>query len=1035
MNRYKHLSLVALLGLMVPLTAISADSSGSFPYKKYNRSGELVLEAERLIASEQYEEALEMYREARNILTGLLELYPNANKNLFNTRITGIDVKIERLERLLGKSSAPQATESLPSAGAVTPSATSAPAAPSDRNASARELVMANAEIQMLKTENAQLKEQILDAAQQLETVKRELRYGSATSEEVQNLLKEKRELQEKLNFKDNQIAELNKKIAAPEGIRTEYEARLFDAQRRADAATKKLDNYQSNLKIFQEEAAATKEQLVEQRGLVKDMREQLENQRIHLANVEGALQLSKNETAELSEKIAGLELAAKGKDEIIANYKESTALLEQRLLDAAGSDDAVTRLQGDLFVENKKLRENRDELRNRARELERDLQIQQDKVRSLNQKSTQDNDALKRALSEVESLNMEILRLSDDKEKLIVDNEKYVSDLQAQRERIEQLTADLLDSANKYDLLRHRLDSWDNSSEAIAEMNTAKISNLKTLLDERNADYAALQEKYNSLELQYSSAQQNARQLKQAVIDLQDEQAAAASEEAQALKKELEEQQAAYTKLQMASETTQEELRQLKAQIVELEAGKIDVAAVQQENQKYEEVQAKCQLAEQKLAVAEQQIKTLTEENDKLRGDDGVKNKIAELTDTNRQLREELTRALAGGGNTIPEMATGVALTPEQIRIMLDAAVAAELKDDAEVAIWHYQKVLETEPDNVAANRRLGGVFLKRDRYEEAAKHLQLALLRTPDDIDTAVDYAKALNAQRKYGNTLSLLGPFQEKNPDNRAILLETGIALNRSAQYAEAEKYLGKILEIQSRHPQANLEMARAIIHGDPAKVAESANHYRIAKEEGCVPDPELEDLLQSELNDKTETIEFLYQTAQEALESGDGETAIWYYQQLTDLDPSNPMPKYLTGYIFANSNRVEEALALLDRTGGSADSRAVEGFALVKGGRYGEAAAVFEAAAAASEGKPWQTPLELNALKLELNNFFASNATSDNADLQRAAQAFDTFAGQTAEATQLEAPVPQEAQPEAPAPQEAQPEAQAQGSQTK
>ena len=104
MNRYKHLSLVALLGLMVPLTAISADSSGSFPYKKYNRSGELVLEAERLIASEQYEEALEMYREARNILTGLLELYPNANKNLFNTRITGIDVKIERLERLLGKS-------------------------------------------------------------------------------------------------------------------------------------------------------------------------------------------------------------------------------------------------------------------------------------------------------------------------------------------------------------------------------------------------------------------------------------------------------------------------------------------------------------------------------------------------------------------------------------------------------------------------------------------------------------------------------------------------------------------------------------------------------------------------------------------------------------------------------------------------------------------------------------------------------------------------------------------------------------------
>ena len=282
----------------------------------------------------------------------------------------------------------------------------------------------------------------------------------------------------------------------------------------------------------------------------------------------------------------------------------------------------------------------------------------------------------------------MEILRLSDDKEKLIVDNEKYVSDLQAQRERIEQLTADLLDSANKYDILQNRLDSWDNSSEAIAEMNTEKISNLKTLLDERNADYAALQEKYNSLELQYSSAQQNARQLKQAVIDLQDEQAAAASEEAQALKKELEEQQAAYTKLQMASETTQEELRQLKAQIVELEAGKIDVAAVQQENQKYEEVQAKCQLAEQKLAVAEQQIKTLTEENDKLRGDDGAKNKIADLTDTNRQLREELTRALAGGGNTIPEMATGVALTPEQIRIMLDAAVAAELKDDAEVAI-----------------------------------------------------------------------------------------------------------------------------------------------------------------------------------------------------------------------------------------------------------------------------------------------------------------------------------------------------------
>ncbi|MEG2075171.1 MAG: tetratricopeptide repeat protein, partial [Victivallaceae bacterium] len=251
--------------------------------------------------------------------------------------------------------------------------------------------------------------------------------------------------------------------------------------------------------------------------------------------------------------------------------------------------------------------------------------------------------------------------------------------------------------------------------------------------------------------------------------------------------------------------------------------------------------------------------------------------------------------------------------LSEEQLAELLKTGLDAEAKGHYEVAIWHFQKILERLPNHFEANYHLGEILNRRERFQEAEKLLQRAAKLMPEHVEANMALITSLAGQNKFGNAFQILQPLLKNAPtDGKLLNLAADVAF-RGGDYAAAEKYAAAELAQNPKSSKCNLVLAQVLTRkGDEASLSQAGKYYQSAKQNGALPDLNLEEKLGKYMVDKLEVIEFMQKGAAEALGEQDYLAAAWYYGELFKLQSGTRLYQDLFRYYSIKGGNAEAVM---------------------------------------------------------------------------------------------------------------------------
>lgn len=304
-----------------------------------------------------------------------------------------------------------------------------------------------------------------------------------------------------------------------------------------------------------------------------------------------------------------------------------------------------------------------------------------------------------------------------------------------------------------------------------------------------------------------------------------------------------------------------------------------------------------------------------------------------ARLAELRREAEEQLTReaALTAAQGRGESKIAPLSLT-EQIKSHLSGGEEAVKRGAVEVALFHYRKILELEPDNRTAARELG--LLEAGRGNRGAARELLARAYGWDNADLAVvkAYAGLLLAEHQPGNALSVLALAVEKNPEDYDLLYMKASALGETGEVDASQKLFNQLLLLKPDRPEAYEGLAVLLAENFADRLEEAARYYSKSRENGGGLNRYLESALADYLVKDDETIDFLYRAAADAEKSGEWESAMWFYMQLTELEPARDLAKLNLAWALLEQKNYAEAAAWASKVDTPA-GKAVEALSLV------------------------------------------------------------------------------------------------------
>jgi tetratricopeptide (TPR) repeat protein len=153
--------------------------------------------------------------------------------------------------------------------------------------------------------------------------------------------------------------------------------------------------------------------------------------------------------------------------------------------------------------------------------------------------------------------------------------------------------------------------------------------------------------------------------------------------------------------------------------------------------------------------------------------------------------------RPLGGGGAEMAPAVDPLEGLDKKTRKEFEAGVKEAEKGNAEKAIKHYRKVLETEPEFYPAYNNLGYQYIVLQKLPEAERAFQEALKRTDSDAGPCFGL----------GNVYVMTG-----KPDQAEEVLRMG--LERDPNSAFGHYLLGAVYAQAQKYPQAETDLRKAL-----------------------------------------------------------------------------------------------------------------------------------------------------------------------------------------------------------------------------
>ncbi len=137
--------------------------------------------------------------------------------------------------------------------------------------------------------------------------------------------------------------------------------------------------------------------------------------------------------------------------------------------------------------------------------------------------------------------------------------------------------------------------------------------------------------------------------------------------------------------------------------------------------------------------------------------------------------------------------LSTAAALQPTDASIWRNLAQVRGKLNDSAKELQAYQKLLELEPRDLEANRRVGSILLAQGELSKALTHLEIVHTSDPKDIKTILMLAEGYTRTKRPAKAMELLEKaklLDPKNPDIRLKLIESAVAAGQKDK-AESER----------------------------------------------------------------------------------------------------------------------------------------------------------------------------------------------------------------------------------------------------
>lgn len=953
------LSLAALAYLVffpVLLCGQSADNRDA--WELWNSGYESYLAAKTARARGDFNGAEQAIGRARECYLKLKELRPDWKQEVIDARIELLDAELAAIKG----SSSESEIASEPSA------------VPGGRNDDRRRLSFS--EQQLLQKEVEEYRKLVIQLTQELETMRLNAQKESANSEELANLLKENRQWAADYAQLERQYKTLESRVNMPDAEKDELRTRLVEERIKSENLNQRIGQLEKeNVNIRQDSAGAYRE-----RNELR-IKEQELNTRIR--SLDRQLEELRNRAFydDRDRASAAAVLAAKDKElgdksrqveELTGELNKVKELYNNLLNDPsiAGADGASA------LQENIRLYDELHQLKDENRALTAEVAGLNEQRRGTNLEMTQLKDSLRMLQEQGKALEAELEFSRNHMKADGEDLEKFRAENNALKERVGSLENDLVKLTTTVEQQRKRLESGSNNVQNLIDLNTqnrelsgqlaAAESELK-LLRSHVAEYE------NQLTIQSESSKKSHDKT---LADL-----AAAQARIQSMSVEI----AAAEELKKRLETVDAESRIAQEKLAELPKVQQELAAVQKKNQELttalEQLRGERSGNAEKLtaldeennalkekeksltaeiARLEEEVKTLTgelaesgellekfsgkssrEEQQALRKElDELaaerEARQARLAELRREAAEQLERdaALKAAQGQSEGKIVPLSLS-EQIKSHLAGGEDAVKRGAVEVALFHYRKILELEPENRTAVRELG--LLEAGRGNRGAARELLARAYGWDGLDLAVvkAYAGLLLAEHQPGNALSVLAGAVEKNPEDYDLLYMKASALGETGEVDASQKLFNQLLLLNPDRPEAYEGLSVLLAENFADRLEEAAQYYNKSRENGGGLNRYLENTLADYLAKDDETVEFLYSAASEAEKSGDWESAMWFYVQLTELEPARDLGKLNLAWSLLEQKNYAEAASCASAVD-TPTGKAIEALALALSG---------------------------------------------------------------------------------------------------
>ena len=713
---------------------------------------------------------------------------------------------------------------------------------------SGAEIEAQRAELNKLRTENERYKNRLLQTMVELDDLRRQLAQNKSSAEEVSNLLREQRVMQEKYTLLEKRYKTLETEAKKPDSRLAELRNQLLEVRMNYELLQKRFELSENRLKASNETAAEIPLLKKAYEKLNAEKEKSVREYERKIAELKSLQQSGLEERNQLRSQLDQLGVQLKSQREQLTARTLELKSFQKKFEDALKSGGNTEALNKRILDENRQLQEKVtslfSQLTDEQKKVINGTTARQELMREL--LSVRERVKLQEAQAQELRSELEDTRKGAERDRTLA--QQAANQIQTLQGHNQQLSADLKVWADKAQKLEKRLNSQLNQSYKLqADLDTA-AQQTKEQLAMMTSQQNVLNRRINELlavqkDMQKKIEEEHAGMLKEKAARLayveklktEEDKTAELNRKLDAAAKELRlfiEMKVNFAALQKENAKNKEELQKITAQNQDLsrsaaKAGQVDglrkdIAELQKQNQALSDKNRQLQVAvadQKEISMIRERLDILQKENARL-----VTKELPVLQEKAREY-ELLKTKLANAESRADQLSNEAQKNAElQVKLQqlqtLEPQVAALKKELSQQADLHQQKV---EALNTQAELRKKEISRLQGLLEQAhtankqqvAKLLEQAQSANQQQIEKLQEqFRKDLAARTQSEKT-------QQKNQLQAETLrkqYETAAEALRK-QYETAADQLRQQLQVsseQQRKQQAALEQQRQKNH---------------------------------------------------------------------------------------------------------------------------------------------------------------------------------------------------------------------------